>query len=325
MNLDAEGMLDVPARRLPLPASLSEQARYNATHYPPIATPQWPPHDDPAAWHDFLAVEDARLLALLRPVTDESRHTITRFHVGDLPVYKYEPVEPDVAGECVYLDLHGGGMVLGRGEVCRIMGLLTAMQTGVLTYSPDYRMPPEHPYPAALDDCVAAYRALLDLHRPERIVIGGNSAGGNLAAATILRARDEGLPMPGGCVLITPEVDLTESGDSFQANLGVDNCLVRSLMEANLLYAAGTDLTDPYLSPLFGDFSRGFPPTLITAGTRDLFLSNAVRMHWALRAADVPAELYILEAATHAGMRGSPEGLALEREIKRFCQAIWSA
>jgi acetyl esterase/lipase len=186
-------------------------------------------------------------------------------------------------------------------------------------------MPPDHPYPAALDDCVAAYRALLQHHRPEEIVIGGASAGGNLAAATILRARDEGLPLPAGAVLATPEVDLTESGDSFQANLGVDAVLAGSLMPANLLYAAGHPLEHPYLSPLFGDFAKGFPPTLLTAGTRDLFLSNAVRMHWALRSANVPAELYILEAASHGGFPGTPEAAALEREVQGFIRRCWRA
>jgi acetyl esterase/lipase len=94
-------------------------------------------------------------------------------------------------------------------------------------------MPPDHPYPVPLDDCVAAYRALLRDHRPDDIVVGGVSAGGNLAAALILRARDEGLPLPAGAILLTPEVDLTESGDSFRTNLGLDPLLTRSLMPAN--------------------------------------------------------------------------------------------
>ncbi len=87
---------------------------------------------------------------------------------------------------------------------------------------------------------------------------------------------------------MTPELDLTESGDSFYTLLGVDTALTSRLMPANLLYAAGHDLTHPYVSPLFGDFTKGFPPTLLVSGTRDLFLSNTVRMHRALRAAGIP-------------------------------------
>lgn len=170
---------------------------------------------------------------------------------------------------------------------------------------------------------MAAYRALLEIHRPEEIVIGGGSAGGNLAAALILRARDEGLPMPAAAYLGTPELDLTESGDSFQTNMGLDARLTESLMPASLLYAAGHDLRDPYLSPLFGDFSKGFPPTMLTAGTRDLFLSNAVRMHWALRAQGIHAELFIEEAASHGGFGGCPEGDLVTKELARFLDAHW--
>jgi acetyl esterase/lipase len=323
--MTADGTIDVPARAVPLPASLSEQARFNAIAYPPIALAPFPPHDDPAAWHDHLAVEESRLLAMVRGLPEAPGIAASEVPLGPVTVHRFQPATLRAPRDCACLDIHGGAFILGRGETCRVMGSLTAKSRGVLTWAPDYRMPPEHPYPAALDDCLTAYRALLETHRPEKIVVSGLSAGGNLAAAMILRARDEGLPLPGGCVLITPEVDLTEAGDSFHANLGLDNCLVRSLMPANLLYAAGHDLAHPYLSPLNGDFTAGFPPTLITSGTRDLFLSNAVRMHWALRAAGVPAELYILEAGTHTGHQGSPEGQALEREIDRFCMEIWSA
>jgi acetyl esterase/lipase len=118
---------------------------------------------------------------------------------------------------------------------------------------------------------------------PSRIIVGGGSAGGNLAAALLLRAKDEGLPMPAALTLLTPEIDLTESGDSFTTLAHVSVGL-QTLRDVNLLYANGHALQDPYLSPLFGDLS-GFPPTLVICGTRDLFLTNAVRMHRRLREA----------------------------------------
>ena len=130
-------------------------------------------------------------------------------------------------------------------------------------------MPPHFPYPTPLDDCVAVYREVVSRHAPERVVVHGNSAGGNLAAALILRAKAEGLPLPGGLILETPELDLTESGDSFATNAIIDVVLQRSLGEANRLYAAGHDLADPFVSPLFGDVP-GWPRTLLTAGTRDI-------------------------------------------------------
>ncbi len=184
-------------------------------------------------------------------------------------------------------------------------------------------MPPEHPYPAALDDCVAVYRQLLASHAPENIIIGGMSAGGNLAAATILRARDEGLPLPAAAVLLTPELDLTESGDSFETNQLLDVVLSVPLMNANLLYANGHDLAHPYLSPLYGDFAKGFPPTLIQAGTRDLFLSNAARMQRALRNAGVPVELILCEGMPHGGFFGAPEDAELAADIRQFVAGHW--
>ena len=111
-------------------------------------------------------------------------------------------------------------------------------------------------------------------------------------------------------------------GDSFQTNLGVDTVLTGSLMPANLLYANGHDLSDPSISPLFADFTKGFPPTFLQTGTRDLFLSNAVRMHRALRAADIVAELHVIEAGPHGGFFGTaPEDEEIVQELRRFLES----
>ena len=192
-----------------------------------------------------------------------------------------------------------------------------AARTGLHTWSVDYRMPPDFPYPTPLDDCLAVYRALLEVKRPEQIVVGGGSAGGNLAAALMLKARAAGLPMPACLLLFSPEVDLTESGDTFETNQGVDTVLVNRLSDSIALYANGHDLSDPFLSPLFGDVSN-FPPTFLQSGTRDLFLSNTVRLHRALRAGDVEAELHVWEAMPHGGFFGAPEDAELGLEVRRF-------
>ena len=202
------------------------------------------------------------------------------------------------------------------------MAVGTAIRMAARVWAVDYRMPPDHPFPAALDDCLAAYRALLGERSPERIVIGGASAGGNLAAALILRARDEGLPLPAAVVLMTPGADLTEAGDSHQTNLGLDPLIPGSGRQQFLLYAAGHDLRHPYLSPLNGDFSKGFPPAILTTGTRDMLLSDTVLLHRALRRAGIPAELHVTEAGrarrVHgpgAGRPGDPgRGPALRRD-----------
>lgn len=318
--------MHLPAREIPVPTSVSEpaQAIIGMGQFRP--SEDYPPLDDVEAWRAFIATAEQTTREIIGDRTSGLPVDVEQIDVDGVPVYVITPHRTSPDDRRVYFDIHGGALIQGGGELCRAMGMGAAMRVGATTWSVDYRMPPDHPYPTPLDDCLTAYRALLDVRRPEEIVVGGGSAGGNLAAALLLRARDEGLPLPAGAVLNTPEADLTESGDSFQTNLGLDPVLTKSLMPANLLYANGHDLTDPYLSPLFGDFTKGFPPTFLSTGTRDLFLSNTVLMHRALRAASIPAELHIIEAAGHAGFFGqSPEDRALDQEVRAFVDARWAA
>ena len=318
--------LHVPPRVIPVPQHLSEAAQAVLT---PVGAEgiQYPALDDLDGWRDLIAQLNAMALEWMTEHAPQIAVDIEEIDVGDVGVYVITPVDASPADRRTFLYVHGGGLIVNAGERCRLMGLDAVRQSRVPTWAVDYRMPPDHPYPTPVSDCVAAYRALLAEHRPEEIVIGGDSAGANLAAAAILRGRDEGLPLPAAAVLISPQLDLTESGDSFATNLGVDNVLGKSLMPSNLLYADGHDLSHPYLSPLFGDFSLGFPPTVLTAGTRDLFLSNAVRMHRRLRSAGIDAELHVLEAAPH-GMfffTEAPERLEVEHDIRRFCSTHWGS
>lgn len=321
---NSKGMpiLHVSARDLAIPSSLSPQAQAIMARPSMVGMP-YPQIADVNGWREYTAAMDNALLPMMQAVVASIDVDVDDLHLGETRVFVITPLHRTVDDRFVYLDIHGGGLLMGGGELCKAFGMGTAARCGAKVWAVDYRMPPDHPYPAGLDDCLAAYRALLKQHRPEEIIIGGASAGGNLAAAMILRARDEGLPLPAAAFLGTPELDLTESGDSFQTNLGLDALLTESLMPANLLYAAGHDLAHPYLSPLFGDFAKGFPPTLLTAGTRDLFLSNSVRMHWALRNHGVQAELYIDEAGSHGGFQGCPEGDQVQREFRRFLQEYW--
>jgi epsilon-lactone hydrolase len=298
-----------------VPTSVSDEARryLESNTYEPST---FPALDDVDRWLELIAEGDVeiaqRFAGFELPVVGDD--TV----IGGVrtDVLRAEDVV-DAPDGPVYLSFHGGALVMGGGELSRMMGSVVALSSGMVTWAPDYRMPPLHPYPAALDDAVAVYRALLDRRSPQDIVVGGASAGGNLAAALLVRAKDEGIPMPGALLLITPEVDLTESGDSFHTNLGIDNVL-GLLAPVNRLYANGHDLAHPYLSPLFADVT-GFPPTYLQAGTRDLFLSNTVRMHRKLRAAGVEAELHVFEAMPHGGFGGpTPEDLEAQAEQRRF-------
>jgi acetyl esterase/lipase len=318
----------VQSRLIHFPLSISAEARANLARLvnddgvPLNALYTMPLPDDHAGWVKIKAAADEQYAAAVKRLASTLRAGVETIRTGGATIHVATP-ETMVKQDCAYLDFHGGALVFGGGEACRVQARMQADQHGVLCYGVDYRMPPEHPYPAALDDAMAAYRYVLELHAPSRIVIGGRSAGGNLAVAMLLRARDEGLPLPAGLVLLSPEVDLTESGDSFQVNQMVDVVLPGSLMRNNELYAGGADLSHPYLSPLFGDLT-GFPPTFLQSGTRDLFLSNAVRMHRALRRAGVDAELHIFEAMPHGGFQGdTPEDHELAAEVSRFVKARW--
>jgi acetyl esterase/lipase len=319
---DKQGLM-MEARILPFPRSVSIEAQaalkrlVGPDGIPLNALHVMPPVDDHLAWMSVKAAADQHYAAAVKALSGSLQSSVETIQIGDTTVHVATPASDfDTRGACI--DLHGGAFVVGGGEACRVGAQMQADRLGIRCYGVDYRMPPEHPYPAALDDCMAAYGYVLGRHAPQDIVVGGRSAGGNLAAATILRARDEGLPSPAAVVLLSPELDLTESGDSFQVNQMADVVLPRPLMLNNLLYANGHDLSHPYLSPLFGSLDT-FPPTFLQSGTRDLFLSNAVRMHRSLRRAGVAVEIHIFEAMPHGGfMGGTPEDAELAQEVARF-------
>jgi acetyl esterase/lipase len=315
----------LPEREIRPPSTISAEAQAHLSTYAANPRMTWPPASDVAAWR-ALIVQRALLFApivermaanAVSPIADET--------IGGVLCYVARPEGWDEASGAVYLYIHGGAFVFGGGDFARAHAANNADKLGALCVSVDYRMPPDHPFPAAPRDCVAVYEALLARYPASRIVIGGSSAGGNIAAAATLMIRDKGLPMPAGVVLLTPEVDLTESGDSFRTNEWLDVVLKGSLAECNALYAGDMPLNDPYLSPLFADLAN-FPPALIQTGTRDLFLSNSVLLHRNLRALGLRADLHVWEAMPHSGFGGlSPEDADLFHEIKAFIATATSA
>ena len=315
----------VPARTVPFPSSISAEARTVLERHVGEdgsvlnAAFVVPGHDDHAGWLRTKAAVDGQYAKALQGLGGHTHATVETVMAGTATVHVATPAtvkKPDGA----YIDFHGGALVFGGGDACRAGAQMQADLHGVRCYGVDYRMPPEHPFPAAVEDGVSTYRYVLERHGPENIVVGGRSAGGNIAVATLLRARDEGLPLPAGLVLLSPQVDLTESGDSFATLQLIDVVLPGTLKSSNLLYANGADLADPRVSPLFADLT-GFPPTFLQSGTRDLFLSNTVRMHRALRRAGASAELHVFEGMPHGGFGGAtPEDRELLEEIARFVE-----
>lgn len=319
--MSAEQIFPGRPTRPPVPDYLSDEARAYLSALPPVdpradnPAPQ-DPHD-PEQWRAMIAGVDAFTATLYDRHVDAVSLEVASSEREGVKMYELVPSKISNLTEApLFLEFHGGALFSCGGELAWKMAALSADSREGITWAPDYRMPPDAPYPAALDDAMSSYRAALNERQPSDIVVVGTSAGGNLAAALLLRAKDENLPMPAALVLNSPEIDLTESGDSFHSMQGID--AATSLMHINRLYAAGRDLEDPYLSPLFGDVT-GFPPTIVWAGTRDFLLSNSARFHRKLVEAGVPAELHLVDAMPHSGFGGlTPEDRAIAQIVRNF-------
>lgn len=195
---------------------------------------------------------------------------------------------------------HGGGYTSGNLGYSRPIASKLAAVTGYEVLSFEYRLAPEHPYPAAVEDAIRAWNHLMYLGYGARdIVVAGDSAGGNLALVLTHRLKAMGRRLPAALILMSPWTDMTASGRSYQERAELDPSLTLEYIQAvRGAYAHGEDWTSPYLSPLFGDFS-GFPPVLIQAGTHEILLSDSVRLRDRLVAAGIPCRLEVWNGMWH--------------------------
>ena len=297
------GPRSLPARTIPVPqADISPAAQALAAA--PYRVPAWnanPPDD--AGWRAIVNKLADAAVPVLAKAREQLGVTMEATTVGGVKAFVFTPrIMPDAHRNQVVFNIHGGGYVYGPSESGTAEAMLMSALGGYKVIAVDYRMPPDAPYPAAMDDTVAAWRAVVAATDPRRIGVVGTSTGGGMTLALMLRAKAEGLPLPAAIAPGTPWADLTETGDTYKANEWLDNVLVSYggyLGRAAKLYAAGHDMRDPQLSPIYGDFT-GLPPAILTSGTRDLFLSNTVRTHRKLRRAGVEAELNVYEGLSHA-------------------------
>lgn len=220
----------------------------------------------------------------------------------------------------VLLYIHGGGFILGSAHTDVSLPLRIGPLAELPVLSVDYRLAPEHPFPAAVDDALSAYRWLLKSgYRPQHIGVFGDSAGGALTLSLALAARDAGLPLPAALVVLSPVTDLTGSGDTRTTLDGDDPILSRDGSTRWNAYLGGRDPRDPLASPVFADL-RGLPPLLIQVGTRELLLSDSVRLARAARTANVDVTLDVWDGLWHVwqGNAEVPEAVAASREIAAF-------
>jgi monoterpene epsilon-lactone hydrolase len=224
--------------------------------------------------------------------------TVTAAALGGVPTadITLDGIEP----RHVVLYFHGGVYVLGDAFQAAGLASQIGRRTGAKVISVDYRLAPEHPYPAAVDDALAAYEALLrGGTAPSDIAFAGESAGGGLAVATMVNARDHGLPLPAAAFVMSPYADLTLAGATIETKREVDPVLSRKNLQARVPdYTSGQDAAIGLISPVFADLS-GLPPLIIQAGTHEVLLDDAIRLARQAAVADVEVTLDITPGVPH--------------------------
>ena len=224
--------------------------------------------------------------------------TVTAAALGGVPTAEITAggIEP----RHVILYFHGGVYVLGDAVQAAGLAAQVGRRTRARVISVDYRLAPEHPYPAAVDDALAAYQALLNGGTdPADVAFAGESAGGGLAVATLVNARDHGLPLPAAAYLMSPYADLTLAGTTMDTKRDADPLLSRENLQARVPdYTAGHDAAAGLISPVFADLS-GLPPLIIQAGTHEVLLEDAIRLARQAAVADVAVTLDITPRVPH--------------------------
>ncbi len=314
----------VPARIIPVPADVSPQLQQNIAL--PLDPLMFVVPNTLQQWREIVAKGEG---VVTQKLMDSARSLfqveVTSGTIGGVKVHIVRPKAlPAKNQNKLLLYVHGGGYILngGEGSVPEAMAMAHYGQMKVISI--DYRMLPDHPFPAGLEDVIAVYKEVLKNYKPENIGFFGTSAGSGLVAAAMLKTRELNLPQPAVVGLGTPFIDITKTGDSYFTNQDIDNFLVTydGLLHAIAkLYAGSNDMKNPLISPIYGDFTKGFPPTILTSGTRDLFLSNTVRTHQKLRAAGIEAYLQVFEGCSHAfylQVLDSPESKQAYQEMVKF-------
>jgi epsilon-lactone hydrolase len=223
---------------------------------------------------------------------------VERVRAGDVPAEWIRPVTARDGSALLYL--HGGGYVIGSTRSHRHLAAAIGRAAGAPVLLPEYRLAPEHPFPAALEDAVAAYRWLLGRGvNARRVVVAGDSAGGGLTIAMLVVLRDRGVPLPAGAVCISPWVDLACSGDSYTTKAAVDP-IVRQPWVAQMAkaYLAGADLATPLASPLYADL-RGLPAILVQVGSDEVLLDDSAGLAARAQVAGVDTRLEVWDGMVH--------------------------
>jgi acetyl esterase/lipase len=305
---ERDGIL-VPEHFVPTPTTISPQAQAMLRSKLPVGgNPTPKSRSDAAGWAAYRKAGDTGMIMMTRHYATQYPGEVVTHQLSASKLYEITPgdLAAENRGRAIYY-VHGGGFTLGGGEAAIYPAMQMAGMAKCKVYSIDYRLAPEFPFPVPLDDTLEGYRFILGQHDARRVGVFGPSAGANLVPAMVLKARDLGVPMPATCAMHSCPSDMSQQGDTGYTNDTVDIILKHASPELSRTYAGDHDLKDPYLSPVYADYAKGFPPSVLTSGTRDLLLSGTVRLHRAMVRAGVKAELHVWEAMTHAPFFNAPE------------------
>jgi len=320
--------LEVGPRTIPMPKHVSPEAKeYIAMPRMNLLEPsKFPPLSDKEGWRKNIIEVNGMMKMMedmvlpLCPVSVE-RTTMNGVRVAIVTPKNIVPKHQDR----VLMNIHGGAFVYGEGS---IMEAAVAAHVGqIKVVAVDYRVAPDHCFPANLEDTTAVYRALLEKNRPANLAVFGTSAGGTITMTTILKLRELGLPLPAAAGVLTPACDLSGeggAGDTSYTNNGVDSTLSGPQAEEGTgplaLFIGNHDPKDPLISPIYADYTKGFCPSYFLAGTRDFLLSSTVLLHRAVHRAAIKAELHVFEAMSHGFniMAQLPEAREATQDMIRF-------
>jgi len=316
--IDGQGTAHI-SRVIPLPKTISPQAReYLARPLPDSAANQ--SLAEKRARTDAMQLHDSEQNRALYPVN------IASSTIAGVPVRIVTPIDPIPAGKMdhVLINLHGGGFTTDSGSLTESIPIANLTQTKVVAVL--YRLAPEHPFPAAVDDSVAVYKELLKTYSPRHIAIYGASAGGILTAEVAAKIKQDGLPLPAALGIFTGTGDFSRLGDTqaiysvtgLAGHLNPPEDSVQWLAD----YVGSANPKDPVLSPLYSDL-HGMPPTLFLTSTRDMMLSGTAILHRAFLRAGVDAHLAVFEALNHGFWYEAnlPESKEADEMIAHFFDA----
>lgn len=305
-----------------IPGSISPEATaiYNKYKFILVA-PRQKPMSTPQEYQALYEQNEKNLLPRAEAALKQSGATAIDRKMGGTPVIEVRPKDYKDDGT-VLIYVHGGGWVTGSARSSLGDAITMGQATGKRVISVEYTVAPKGKWQLVTDQVLAVYKAVLAEGTPAKnIGLFGGSAGANIVAAVTFKIRDQGLEMPAALLLNCPAVDLTNTGDTRVTLAEADPILnPASVMPAIDMYVDPADVKNPYVSPIYGDFSKGYPPTLIQGGTKEWLLSDFVRIYQAIKTAGGTAELDIYEGMPHgfsAIFASAPEGkAALAEEVK---------